>query len=124
MVKIGPENQGQQQVGGMCEAQLMGHEYAVRKVQWSPHRPDVLASASYDMTCRVLVSLLQALLVFNCSYVICPDGRRIPVPTNSCTSTTRIQNLWSAAHGLCMRKEFWRVAAGMAGLMYSVYNRI
>jgi len=40
-------------VGGICEADLLGHEYAVRKVQWSPHRADILASASYDMTCRV-----------------------------------------------------------------------
>ena len=43
------------QVGGTCETQLFGHEYAVRKVQWSPHRHDVLATASYDMTCRVYV---------------------------------------------------------------------
>jgi peroxin-7 len=42
-------------VGGSCELTLPGHEYAVRKVQWSPHRPDVLATASYDMTCRVYV---------------------------------------------------------------------
>ncbi|KJA28038.1 hypothetical protein HYPSUDRAFT_83122 [Hypholoma sublateritium FD-334 SS-4] len=41
------------QVGGNCETQLLGHEYAVRKVQWSPHRPDILATASYDMTCRI-----------------------------------------------------------------------
>ena len=40
-------------VGGVCENHLPGHEYAVRKVQWSPHSADVLASASYDMTCRV-----------------------------------------------------------------------
>lgn len=32
---------------------LQGHEYAVRKVAWSPHLPDVLLSASYDMTCRI-----------------------------------------------------------------------
>jgi peroxin-7 len=32
---------------------LPGHEYAVRKIAWSPHLPDVLLSASYDMTCRV-----------------------------------------------------------------------
>ncbi|KAL8929365.1 MAG: hypothetical protein Q9172_000538 [Xanthocarpia lactea] len=32
---------------------LPGHEYAVRKVAWSPHLSDVLLSASYDMTCRV-----------------------------------------------------------------------
>jgi peroxin-7 len=32
---------------------LHGHEYAVRKVTWSPHLSDVLLSASYDMSCRV-----------------------------------------------------------------------
>ncbi|KAF2664601.1 WD40 repeat-like protein [Microthyrium microscopicum] len=32
---------------------LPGHEFAVRKVTWSPHLPDVLLSASYDMTCRI-----------------------------------------------------------------------
>ncbi|MCJ1239346.1 peroxisomal targeting signal 2 receptor [Varicellaria rhodocarpa] len=32
---------------------LPGHDYAVRKVTWSPHLSDVLLSASYDMTCRV-----------------------------------------------------------------------
>lgn len=45
-----------QQVRAICESEMAGHEWAVRKVQWSPHRPDVLASASYDMTCRVYVS--------------------------------------------------------------------
>ncbi|KAL9040541.1 MAG: hypothetical protein Q9180_001844, partial [Flavoplaca navasiana] len=34
-------------------AVLPGHEYAVRKVAWSPHLSDVLLSASYDMTCRL-----------------------------------------------------------------------
>jgi peroxin-7 len=32
---------------------LLGHEYAVRRLAWSPHASDVLASASYDMTVRV-----------------------------------------------------------------------
>ncbi|KAL1303883.1 hypothetical protein AAFC00_000337 [Neodothiora populina] len=32
---------------------LGGHDYAVKKVAWSPHLSDVLLSASYDMTCRV-----------------------------------------------------------------------
>ena len=32
---------------------LSGHEYAVRKLSWSPHASDLLLSASYDMTCRV-----------------------------------------------------------------------
>lgn len=31
---------------------LAGHDYAVRKVTWSPHLSDTLLSASYDMTCR------------------------------------------------------------------------
>ncbi|KAI0794472.1 WD40 repeat-like protein [Fomes fomentarius] len=53
MVKLGPEAAQAPAVGGACESHLAGHEYAVRKVQWSPHRADVLASASYDMTCRV-----------------------------------------------------------------------
>ncbi|KAI0061005.1 WD40 repeat-like protein [Artomyces pyxidatus] len=56
MVKLGVVPGGAESggaVGGVCESQLMGHEYAVRKVQWSPHRPDMLASASYDMTCRI-----------------------------------------------------------------------
>jgi len=52
MIKIGEVGQA----GGQCEAHLLGHEYAVRKVQWSPHRADVLSTASYDMTCRVYAS--------------------------------------------------------------------
>lgn len=32
---------------------LSGHDYAVRKIAWSPHLPDMLLSASYDMTARV-----------------------------------------------------------------------
>ena len=53
MVKLGADAAQNPAVGGVCETHLAGHEYAVRKVQWSPHRADVLASASYDMTCRV-----------------------------------------------------------------------
>lgn len=34
-------------------AVLPGHEYAVRRLSWSPHLSDILLSASYDMTCRV-----------------------------------------------------------------------
>ena len=43
------------QVGGTNLRELRGHEYAVRKVQWSNYSGDLLASASYDMTCRVCV---------------------------------------------------------------------
>lgn len=32
---------------------MVGHEYAVRKLVWSPHLSNTLLSASYDMTCRV-----------------------------------------------------------------------
>jgi len=38
---------------GGAIALLGGHEYAIRKIAWSPHLSDVLLSASYDMTCRV-----------------------------------------------------------------------
>ncbi|KAJ5226344.1 hypothetical protein N7468_007569 [Penicillium chermesinum] len=31
-------------------ATMLGHEYAVRKLSWSPHLSNVLLSASYDMT--------------------------------------------------------------------------
>jgi len=32
---------------------LAGHEYATRRISWSPHLSYVLLSSSYDMTCRV-----------------------------------------------------------------------
>ncbi|RDW91849.1 hypothetical protein BP5796_01243 [Coleophoma crateriformis] len=32
---------------------LEGHQYAIRKLAWSPHLSDVLLTASYDMSCRV-----------------------------------------------------------------------
>lgn len=32
---------------------LQGHDYAVRRLSWSPHASDVLISASYDMTVRL-----------------------------------------------------------------------
>ncbi|KAF6766849.1 WD40 repeat [Kalmanozyma brasiliensis GHG001] len=38
---------------GTPTAALMGHEYAIRKVAYSPHSPSLLASASYDMTARI-----------------------------------------------------------------------
>lgn len=33
--------------------ELIGHDYAVRKIAWSPHAPELLLSASYDMSARV-----------------------------------------------------------------------
>ena len=38
--------------GRSCIATLIGHDYAIRRVAWSPHAADVIASAGYDMTCR------------------------------------------------------------------------
>ncbi|SPO32640.1 related to PEX7 - peroxisomal import protein, peroxin [Ustilago trichophora] len=38
---------------GTPMAAILGHEYAIRKVAYSPHSPQLLASASYDMTARV-----------------------------------------------------------------------
>ncbi len=32
---------------------MVGHEFAVRRLAWSPHAHDLLLSASYDMTVRV-----------------------------------------------------------------------
>lgn len=32
---------------------MLGHEYAVRRLAWSPHAADVLVTASYDMTVRL-----------------------------------------------------------------------
>ena len=32
---------------------LAGHEYAVRRLAWSPHQAGMLLSGGYDMTCRV-----------------------------------------------------------------------
>ncbi|QPG77086.1 hypothetical protein FOA43_004485 [Brettanomyces nanus] len=32
---------------------LVGHDFAVRKVIWSPHSSDALMSCSYDMTCKI-----------------------------------------------------------------------
>lgn len=32
---------------------MMGHDYAVRRIAWSPHAADILLSASYDMTVRL-----------------------------------------------------------------------
>ncbi|OLN88314.1 Peroxisomal targeting signal 2 receptor [Colletotrichum chlorophyti] len=32
---------------------MQGHEYAVRRLAWSPHAPDLLLTASYDMTVRL-----------------------------------------------------------------------
>jgi peroxin-7 len=32
---------------------LSGHGYAVRRLKCSPHKRNIIASASYDMTCRI-----------------------------------------------------------------------
>lgn len=32
---------------------MAGHQYAIRKLAWSPHHSSLLLTASYDMTCRV-----------------------------------------------------------------------
>lgn len=40
-------------LGGGPVSTLLGHQYAVRKLAWSPHLPDVLISGGYDMTARI-----------------------------------------------------------------------
>ena len=88
-----------QQVRAICESEMAGHEWAVRKVQWSPHRPDVLASASYDMTCRVYVfhscSPAPKLIIDYSSR--CSVGRRMrleAVKVICCIYMTRTRSLW------------------------------
>lgn len=39
--------------GRSCIATLLGHDYAIRRVAWSPHLPNVIASSGYDMTARI-----------------------------------------------------------------------
>ena len=38
---------------GSAVTELVGHDYAVRRIAWSPHWSDIILSASYDMTVRV-----------------------------------------------------------------------
>ncbi|KAK9462909.1 WD40-repeat-containing domain protein [Lipomyces oligophaga] len=40
-------------VNGSPLNEFLGHEYAIRKISWSPHAQELLLSASYDMTARV-----------------------------------------------------------------------
>ncbi|KAA8651532.1 hypothetical protein EYZ11_005880 [Aspergillus tanneri] len=34
------------------QAVMVGHDYGIRKISWSPHLSNVLLSGGYDMTCR------------------------------------------------------------------------
>ncbi|KAA1118955.1 peroxisomal targeting signal 2 receptor [Puccinia graminis f. sp. tritici] len=38
-----------------CVETLVGHQYAIRKVAWSPHAADKIATCGYDMTARVWI---------------------------------------------------------------------
>jgi len=97
------------QVGGTKVGELRGHDYAVRKVQWSNYCGDILASASYDMTCRVCVG--SAHDRNGCGELMrCddPGGILISSRTSRTSRTSRIswrsmtntRNLWSVAPGL------------------------
>lgn len=101
MVKMGAATGPQ--VGGTNLRELRGHEYAVRKVQWSNYSGDILASASYDMTCRVCVGSAHDRggcgELMRCSNLggtlISSRASRI-----SWQSMTNTRNLWSGAPGL------------------------
>lgn len=41
------------QLGHGPVSMMAGHEYAIRKLAWSPHISDLMLTAGYDMTCRV-----------------------------------------------------------------------
>lgn len=112
MIKIGEVGQ----VGGQCEAQLLGHEYAVRKVQWSPHSADVLSTASYDMTCRVYASrysFFDIILIF-----FFADGQqRLPLADCS-TFMIHIRSLLLDVAGHSTRREFLQAVVGTGVYMY------
>lgn len=50
--------------------ELLGHEFAIRKVQWSPHNSQDLLSTSYDMTARVWADLSND----QARFLHCPPG--------------------------------------------------
>lgn len=52
MASNAPQPAAQADGGRSCIATLLGHDYAIRRVAWSPHAGDILASAGYDMTVR------------------------------------------------------------------------
>lgn len=114
-------------LGAVCELNLQGHEYAVRKVQWSPHRADVLASASYDMSCRMYVSCHFLFIIYwsisiNSGHfffghypIINLDGRQRRMHTCrlSVPYTIRTLNLLLAVPGVCTTKECSRRVVGI-----------
>ena len=115
-----------QQVRAICESEMAGHEWAVRKVQWSPHRPDVLASASYDMTCRVYVfhscsPALKLIIDYSC----CLAGRQMrleAVKVICCIYMTRTRSLWWDVRGRYIQKVYLRVVVGIVESTYFVCN--
>lgn len=111
MIKPGELNQ----VGGARETQLFGHEYAVRKVQWSPHRAEVLATASYDMTCRVFVAFFALGKSHTEDRIELSTGgiQLLPLVERSCcTFMTLILSLLLAVDGHSMRKVSWQAVDG------------
>ncbi|EDO19320.1 hypothetical protein Kpol_1036p65 [Vanderwaltozyma polyspora DSM 70294] len=74
LVNLGPQSQHINSSAACINEITRAHELAVRKVAWSPHHPNVLLSASYDMTCSVWQDL---------SY----DGSRFTMKTNSIDSS-------------------------------------
>lgn len=105
-------NEASTMVGAPCEMELLGHEYAVRKVEWSPHRADILASASYDMTCRMYVSLPPFSYshspprTWKSDFRFVIDGRQIHHLDvhRFCISKTHTRNSSLAAAGHCTMK--------------------
>lgn len=51
-----------------------GHQYAIRKLAWSPHLPDTILTASYDMSCRIWTDIPTAQSPGN-SWSIVEKGR-------------------------------------------------
>ncbi|CEQ43095.1 SPOSA6832_04975 [Sporobolomyces salmonicolor] len=70
-------------------ATLLGHEYAVRRVQWSPHSASLLVSGSYDMTARIW-SLAPALTLASAPGVGSPATARF----DSGGMNARMERIW------------------------------
>ena len=95
---------GGPQVGGICIQEFRGHEYAVKKVQWSPHRGDLLASAGYDMSCRMCVVLRRVCI--DLSDVATTVGRQTLRQTlrRWCTYKMLTQSSYRDVRGHCLTK--------------------
>ena len=53
---------------GMPMTTLRGHTYAIRRLKFSPHQPDLLGSVSYDMTCCLWNTQVEDAMLQRCQH--------------------------------------------------------